>query len=348
MHSIEARGLVKTYPAPGSKSRVRALDGLDLQVPRGTIFALVGPNGAGKTTTVKILTTLAAPDDGTAVIEGIDVLASPARVRSVIGVVAQRSGADPTATGRENLVLQGHLYGQDTTSARKRADELLEHFRLTDAAGRFVRTYSGGMQRRLDVALGLMHRPAVLFLDEPTTGLDPEIRAYMWNEISRLTAARGKSVLLTTHYLEEAEQLAEQIAIVDRGKVVAQGTPDELKRELRGDAIHVDLDREYNGEARGAIRDLVGVRDVVVDGRTLRARADDGGGDAAGSRGEHADDRDAGVCRVLPGGRAGRRDADLAAVGRAGDRPGAGAVPGGQRVAGGAAARPCSGLAGAG
>src|SRR5580692_3320807 len=166
MHSIEARGLVKTYPAPGSKSRVRALDGLDLQVPRGTIFALVGPNGAGKTTTVKILTTLAVPDDGTAVIEGIDVLASPARIRSVIGVVAQRSGADPT-------------------SARKRADELLEHFRLTDAAGRFVRTYSGGMQRRLDVSLGLMHRPAVLFLDEPTTGLDPESRTAMWQEITR-------------------------------------------------------------------------------------------------------------------------------------------------------------------
>ncbi len=232
MHSIEARGLVKTYPAPGSKSRVRALDGLDLQVPRGTIFALVGPNGAGKTTTVKILTTLAVPDEGTAVIEGIDVLASPARVRSVIGVVAQRSGADPTATGRENLVLQGHLYGQDTASARKRADELLEHFRLTDAAGRFVRTYSGGMQRRLDVALGLMHRPAVLFLDEPTTGLDPESRTAMWQEITRLAADDKVTVLLTTHYLDEADRLAERLAIVDHGRVVAEGEPGQLKAEL--------------------------------------------------------------------------------------------------------------------
>ena len=230
MHSIEARGLVKTYPAPGSKSRIRALDGLDLQVPRGTIFALVGPNGAGKTTTVKILTTLAAPDDGTAVIEGIDVLASPARVRSVIGVVAQRSGADPTATGRENLVLQGHLYGQDTTSARKRADELLEHFRLTDAARRFVRTYSGGMQRRLDVALGLMHRPAVLFLDEPTTGLDPESRTAMWQEITRLAADDQVTVLLTTHYLDEADRLADRLAIVDHGRVVAEGEPDNSRR----------------------------------------------------------------------------------------------------------------------
>src|SRR5580700_8168187 len=221
MHSIEARGLVKTYPAPRSKSRVSALDGLNLQVPRGIIFALVGPNGAGKTTTVKILTTLAVPDDGTAVIEGIDVLASPARIRSVIGVVAQRSGADPTATGRENLVLQGHLYGQDTASARKRADELLEHFLLTDAAGRFVRTYSGGMQRRLDVALGLMHRPAVLFLDEPTTGLDPESRTAMWQEITRL-AADEVTVLLTTHYLDEADRLADRLAIVDHGRVVAE------------------------------------------------------------------------------------------------------------------------------
>ncbi|MGH3422385.1 MAG: ABC transporter ATP-binding protein, partial [Streptosporangiaceae bacterium] len=148
------------------------------------------------------------------------------------GVVAQRSGADPTATGRENLVLQGHLYGQDTTSARKRADELLEHFRLTDAAGRFVRTYSGGMQRRLDVALGLMHRPAVLFLDEPTTGLDPESRTAMWQEIARLAAEDNVTVLLTTHYLDEADRLADRLAIVDHGRVVAEGEPGQLKAEL--------------------------------------------------------------------------------------------------------------------
>jgi ABC-2 type transport system ATP-binding protein len=238
--AIEARGLVKTYPAPGKKPRIRALDGLDLRVPTGTIYALLGPNGAGKTTTVKILTSLATPDEGEAIVEGIDVLANPARARRVIGVVAQRSGADPTATGRENLILQGHLYGLDTKTAKRRADELLEHFGLENAAKRFVRTYSGGMQRRLDVALGLMHRPRVLFLDEPTTGLDPESRTAMWQEITRLAkdndAKDGEqgnmTVLLTTHYLDEADRLADRIAIVDNGRVVAEGDPGQLKRDL--------------------------------------------------------------------------------------------------------------------
>ena len=241
MHSIEARGLVKSYPASGKagkadkagkKRRVTALDGLNLTVPGGTIFALLGPNGAGKTTTVNILTTLARPDGGTARVEGVDVLAAPARARRVIGVVAQRSGADPTATGRENLVLQGHLYGLDTKTAKRRADELLEHFQLTDAARRFVRTYSGGMRRRLDVALGLMHRPKVLFLDEPTTGLDPESRTAMWQEIGRLAADDKITVLLTTHYLDEADRLADRLAIVDHGRVVVEGEPGQLKAEL--------------------------------------------------------------------------------------------------------------------
>jgi ABC-2 type transport system ATP-binding protein len=236
MNAIEARGLVKTYPGSG-KTRIRALDGLTLSVPRGTIFALVGPNGAGKTTTVKILTTLATPDEGTATVEGIDVRTSPSRARRVIGVVAQRSGADPGATGRENLILQGHLYGMPTAAAKARADELLERFRLTDAASRFVRTYSGGMQRRLDVALGLMHRPAVLFLDEPTTGLDPESRAAMWEEITALAAVDLVTVLLTTHYLDEADRLAGRLAIVDRGRVVAEGDPEELKRDLETDSL---------------------------------------------------------------------------------------------------------------
>ena len=232
MHSIEARSLVKTYPAPRNKPRIRALDGLDLTVEPGTIFALVGPNGAGKTTAVKILTTLATADEGTATVEGIDVRTHPAQARRVIGVVGQRSGADPMATGRENLNLQGHLYGMATKAARTRADELLEHFQLGDAARRFVRTYSGGMQRRLDVALGLMHRPAVLFLDEPTTGLDPESRTAMWQEITRLAADDQVTVLLTTHYLDEADRLAERLAIVDHGRVVAEGEPGQLKAEL--------------------------------------------------------------------------------------------------------------------
>jgi len=234
--AIEARGLVKTYPGPG-KTRVRALDGLTLGVGRGTIFALVGPNGAGKTTTVKILTTLARPDEGTAAVEGIDVIAAPAQARLAIGVVAQRSGADPAATGRENLILQAHLYGLPTRAARQRADELLDRFQLTEAAGRFVRTYSGGMQRRLDVALGLVHQPRVLFLDEPTTGLDPESRAAMWDEITTLATADQVTVLLTTHYLDEADRLAGRVAIVDRGRVVAEGDPGQLKRDLGVDSL---------------------------------------------------------------------------------------------------------------
>ncbi len=241
------------------------------------MFALLGPNGAGKSTAVKILTTLATPDGGKALVGRLDVVANPDAVRRTIGVVSQGSSVDIQATGRENLRLQGQIYGMRGQALEQRAQELLERFGLADAADRVARGYSGGMQRRLDIAMALVHDPAVLFLDEPTTGLDPEVRADMWNEISRLSADRGKSVLLTTHYLEEADQLAEQIAIVDRGKVVAEGTPDELKRELRGDAIHVDLEADYNGEVSRALTGLPAIRDVVVDGRTLRARADDGG-----------------------------------------------------------------------
>ena len=286
--AIEAHQLVKTYAARGSKPRgskhgIRALDGLDISVPRGIIYGLLGPNGAGKTTTVKILTSLARPDAGTARVEGIDVLARPAQVRQVIGVVAQRSGADPTATGRENLVLQGRLYGLRGQDLRARADELLGHFGLTEAAGRLVKTYSGGMQRRLDVALGLIHRPAVLFLDEPTTGLDPEARTTMWEAIARLAAEKregevgGLTVLLTTHYLDEADRLASQLAIVDRGRVVASGTPDELKGELHGDVVHVELPAGTGASlVRSVLAGLPEVRDVLIAGRDVSARSDDG------------------------------------------------------------------------
>ena len=287
MYSIEARGLVKTYPAPSKagannagakkKARIRALDGLDLSVPRGTVYGLLGPNGAGKTTAVKILTSLARPDDGQATVEGVDVLASPARARKVIGVVAQRSGADPMATGRENLVLQGHLYGLPAEHAKRRADELLAHFRLEDAASRFVKTYSGGMQRRLDVALGLMHAPKVLFLDEPTTGLDPESRTAMWQEITRLAQAESMTVLLTTHYLEEADRLAHRLAIIDQGKVVAEGEPGQLKGELKGDVVQVELPaRPPEREVASALGGIPGIRDVLLAGRSVSARSDDG------------------------------------------------------------------------
>src|SRR3984885_901766 len=275
--AIEAHQLVKTYATRGAKHGIRALDGLDISVPRGVIYGLLGPNGAGKTTTVKILTSLARPDAGTARVEGIDVLARPAQVRQVIGVVAQRSGADPTATGRENLMLQGRLYGLRGGTVRARADELLDHFGLTEAAGRLVKTYSGGMQRRLDVALGLMHRPEVLFLDEPTTGLDPESRAAMWQEIARLAGGEGMTVLLTTHYLEEADRLASQLAIVGRGRVVATGTPDGLKGQLRGDAVQVELPSDADANlVRSALANLPEVRDVVIAGRKVSARSDEG------------------------------------------------------------------------
>ena len=270
--AIEAHGLIKTYPKD-----VKALDGLSFDVEPGTIFGLLGPNGAGKTTAVKILTTLARPDGGEARVAGIDVVAQPDRVRRAIGVVAQGSGVDVQATGRENLRLQGQLYAMRGRALEQRADELLARFGLVDAADRITRGYSGGMQRRLDIAMALVPDPSVLFLDEPTTGLDPEVRAEMWQEISRLAAEHGKTVLLTTHYLEEADQLAAHLAIVDRGKVVAAGTPDALKRELRGDAVHVELVAESNGAVHAALERVAGVRDIVVDGRALRARADDGG-----------------------------------------------------------------------
>ncbi len=269
--AIEAEGLVKTYP-----KGVRALDGVTFSVERGTVFGLLGPNGAGKSTTVKILTTLTEPDEGRAVVAGRDVAREPLRVRQSIGVVGQKHGIDPEATGIENLRLQGDLYGMPRREARARAQELLSRFGLADAQKRLVRTYSGGMQRKLDVALGIMHRPEVLFLDEPTTGLDPEARADMWEEIAQLTTSEGISVLLTTHYLEEADRLASQLAIVDRGRIVAEGTPDELKSELHGDAIVVELAASANGRALDAIAAVDGVTETAIEGRVLRARADAG------------------------------------------------------------------------
>ena len=207
---------------------------------------------------------------------GLDVLRHPGAVRRAIGVVAQKSGADREATGRENLILQGQVHGASTRAARARADELLARFGLADAGDRLARTYSGGMARRLDVALGLVHHPQVLFLDEPTTGLDPEVRADMWEEIARLSREEGITILLTTHYLEEADRLAARLAIVERGRVVAEGTPEGLKGELRGDAVQVELAEPGDGTVQEALARLEGVRDVTVEQRTLRARADHG------------------------------------------------------------------------
>jgi ABC-2 type transport system ATP-binding protein len=269
--AIEADGLVKTYPGD-----VRALDGLSLTVPAGTIFGLLGPNGAGKSTTVRILTTLSRANSGLARVAGRDVVADPAAVRRAIGVVGQRSGVDREATGAENLRLQGQVHGLRGRDLGARASELLDQFGLAEAAGRLVRTYSGGMQRRLDIAMALVHRPQVLFLDEPTTGLDPEVRAEMWREIERLARDEGISILLTTHYLEEADRLAAELAIVDRGRVVAGGSPERLKAELRGDSIQVELAFPANGAVHAALGSLDGIRELVVDGASLHARADEG------------------------------------------------------------------------
>jgi len=275
--ALHTEALVKTYRSGRGKTPVRALDGLSFTVEPGTVFGLLGPNGAGKSTTVKILATLARADSGRAFVAGIDVARNPDRVRRAIGLVAQRSVCDPMDTGRENLVLAGRLQGLSGRQAKARATELLDRFALTDAGHRRVSAYSGGMVRKLDVAMGLMHRPQVLFLDEPTTGLDPEARAQLWAEIEQVIHNEQTTVLLTTHYLEEADRLARRLAIVDHGRVVAHGTPEELKNEFRGDAVVLELVRGVpTGRALEILGRVPSLREVTSAGGTLRARADSG------------------------------------------------------------------------
>jgi ABC-2 type transport system ATP-binding protein len=271
VNAIEASNLRKTY-----KGRVAALDGLSFAVEAGTIFGLLGPNGAGKSTTVRILTTLSRADSGEARVAGLDVVRDAEQVRRSIGVVGQKHGLDPEATGRENLEMQARIHGLHGVGGRQRVEELLERFGLADAAGRIAKTYSGGMQRRLDVALGLVHRPQVLFLDEPTTGLDPEARVELWREIDRLAGEEQMTILLTTHYLEEADRLASRLAIVDRGRIVVEGTPEQLKSELRGDTVQVELLDSANGDATASLSQVAGISELTVDGRLLRARVDNG------------------------------------------------------------------------
>jgi ABC-2 type transport system ATP-binding protein len=235
--AIEAEGLVKQY------GNTRALDGFNLTVPAGTVYGLLGPNGAGKTTAVRVLATLIRPDAGHARVLGVDVVADAARVRTTIGLTGQYAALDEYLTGRANLVMIGQLSRLTARAAKKRADELLERFDLTKAAGRAVKTYSGGMRRRLDLAASLIGHPAVLFLDEPTTGLDPGARALMW-DIVRQLVADGTSLLLTTQYLDEADQLASRIAVIDTGKVIAEGTPTELKASIGGQRLLLTLAEE--------------------------------------------------------------------------------------------------------
>ena len=270
MDAIVVDDLRKRY------GEVEALAGVSFAVRGGEVFALLGPNGAGKSTTVRVLTTLATPDAGRAVVAGHDVAREPVRVRRAIGYVPQNSGVDLDGTGRENLTLHARVQGLRGTELRPRVDELLETFGLAEAADRVVRGYSGGMKRRLDVALGLVHRPRVLFLDEPTTGLDPEARVAMWDELARLARAEQLTILLTTHYLEEADQLADRLAIVSRGTVVVEGRPEELKRGLRGDAVTVELADGRGADAERVVRAVDAVHEATLDGHQLRARADNG------------------------------------------------------------------------
>ena len=255
---IEARGLVKKY------GDVVALDGLDLSVPEGTVYGLLGPNGAGKTTTVRILTTLLLPDSGTATVDGIDVVRRPNAVRQIIGLTGQYAAVDEYLTGRENLRMFGDLYHLPSAYVKERSDELLERFDLVDAADRSLRTYSGGMRRRLDLAASLIAKPRVLFLDEPTTGLDPRSRLGLWEVITDLVAD-GTTVLLTTQYLEEADQLAEEIVVIDHGKVIAQGTSDVLKDQVGGDRLEVVVSDPAQLQAAAQAVRPVATGEVTVD-----------------------------------------------------------------------------------
>jgi ABC-2 type transport system ATP-binding protein len=271
MEAIVVEELRKRY------GEVQALDGVGFAVREGEVFGLLGPNGAGKSTTVRVLVTLTKADSGSASVAGKDVRRDQNAVRKAIGYVPQDSGVDGFGTGRENLMLQGRVQGMSGRELKQRADELLELVGIADAADRIVRNYSGGMRRRLDIALGLVHRPRVLFLDEPTTGLDPEARVAMWEEVSRLAQAESLTILLTTHYLEEADQLADRLAIVSQGKIVVEGTPGELKERLSGDAVQLEVARDSVEQAQTILAGVGALTEQVLEGRTIVARVEDGG-----------------------------------------------------------------------
>jgi ABC-2 type transport system ATP-binding protein len=268
--AIAVEGLEKRY------GEVQALAGVSFVVHEGEVFGLLGPNGAGKSTTVRVLATLTRPDAGRAEIAGKDVLREPGEVRRRFGYVAQESGIDTYATGRENLTLQGRIQGLGGAKLRSRVDTLLELMGLSDAANRVVSGYSGGMKRRLDIALGLVHSPPVLFLDEPTTGLDPEARVALWAELGNLARLETLTILLTTHYLEEADVLADRLAIVSRGRIVVEGTPEALKQTLRGEAVIVELSDGAGPRAVEVVREIAGVHEAALEGRSLRTRVESG------------------------------------------------------------------------
>ncbi|MFI8265145.1 MULTISPECIES: daunorubicin resistance protein DrrA family ABC transporter ATP-binding protein [unclassified Streptomyces] len=269
--AIYAEGLVKTF------GDVRALDGVDLDVPEGTVLGLLGPNGAGKTTAVRVLTTLLRPDSGRAVVAGIDVLKHPNEVRRAIGLSGQFAAVDEYLTGRENLHMVGRLYQMRGKAAKARAAELLERFNLADAADRTAKTYSGGMRRRLDLAAALVVRPPVMFMDEPTTGLDPRNRQQLWEVMQELVAG-GTTLLLTTQYLEEADHLAHDICVVDQGKVIARGTSDQLKARTGGERVEVVVhEREHIDDARAVLARL-GKGETTVEQHTRKLTVPVSGG----------------------------------------------------------------------
>jgi ABC-2 type transport system ATP-binding protein len=269
---IVTKGLSRTFKT--RKSTVDAVRGVDLNVGAGEIFGFLGPNGAGKTTTLRMLATLLVPSGGQATVAGVDLLQQPQEVRRRIGYVPQGGSTDPAETGRGELVIQGRLYGMDKASAVRRANEVLEVLDLTVAADRPTGTYSGGMRRRLDVGLGIVHRPAVLFLDEPTTGLDPQARARMWDEI-RALREQGTTVFLTTHYLEEADALADRLAIIDHGLIVAEGTADELKRQVAGDVVTLGIDGDQD-RVLETVRGQSYVREASAEDGLIRLYVDHG------------------------------------------------------------------------
>lgn len=261
MKSIIAESLVKTY----DKGTVRALDNLNLDVEEGTVLGVLGPNGAGKTTTVRILSTLLRPDSGHATVAGIDVIKNPEKVREVIGLSGQYAAVDEILTGYDNLVMFGELYHLGKKNAIVRANELLERFGLTEAGKRPIKTYSGGMRRRLDLAASLIVKPKVLFLDEPTTGLDPRGRQEMWGVIQELVKG-GVTLLLTTQYLEEADQLADEIAVIDTGKVIARGTSDALKKQVGGERLEVVVESQHVAKTMQIVEAISGVKPALDGG----------------------------------------------------------------------------------
>ncbi len=272
---ITAENLKKSFKSKRG-ARIEAVRGVSLTVQPGEIFGFLGPNGAGKTTTLRMLTTLLPIDEGRAVVAGFDVMTQPQEVRMRIGYVSQLGGADELATGRENLILQARLYGATAPDAAARAEELTELLDLAGFVERRVITYSGGQRRRLDVALGIVHRPDVLFLDEPSTGLDPQNRVNLWDHIRRLKQL-GTAVVLTTHYLEEADELCDRVTIVDHGQIVAEGQPRELKRAVGGDSVLLTLHEELAEPAIGRLQGQPFVRELTTEGTQLRLYVDDGG-----------------------------------------------------------------------